>query len=357
LEIAIKSGWISSKGPFVEKFEKRFAQFVGTKYAVSTNSGTAALHLTLAALGIGKGDEVIIPAFTMISVPLAIIYQNAKPVLVDVEKNTGNIDPSKIEGKITPRTRAIIAVHNNGHPAAMNLILKIAKKHNLFVIEDAAEAHGAKYKTKNGWKTVGSIGKAGCFSLYANKIVTTGEGGIITTNDKKLRDKLYSLRNLARTDGIHFLHKEISFAYRMGNLQAALGLAQLEEVNASLRRKNQITKLYKRLLSGINELVLPIEKDYAKRLYWNFEILLPDKKTRDNLAKFIVKKGIETRSSFIPLHKQPAFLKIGLFKKEVYKNAEYISDRGISLPSGVAIKDAELIYTARKVNDFFKRKS
>lgn len=351
---ALKSGWVSSKGPFVEEFEKKFARFVGTKYAISTNSGTAALHLALAALGIGKGDEVIIPAFTMVSVPLAIVYQGAKPVLVDVEKDTGNIDASKIEEKITKKTKVIIAVHNNGHPVDLESILKISKKHDLLVLEDAAEAHGAKYKTKKDWKMVGGIGKVGCFSLYANKIITTGEGGIITTNDKNLKDRLFSLRNLARTKNVHFLHKEISFTYRLSNLQAALGVAQLEEVKNFLKRKKEIAKLYTGLLAGIGSLVLPIEKKYAKRLYWNYEILLPDSRKRDKLAKFLARNGVETRNSFISLHKQPAFLKIGLFKKGRYENAEYLSKRGLSLPSGVAIKDSEIYFVVKKIKKFLK---
>ncbi len=353
LKDSLDTGWISSKGPFVERFEKLFAKFIGTKHAISTNSGTSAIHLALAALKISSGDEVIVPALTMIAVALPVIYQSATPVLVDVEKETGNLDVRKIENKITKKTKAIIVVHSNGHPADLDSLFSLAKKYGVAVIEDAAEAHGAQYKTTKGWRKVGSIANLGCFSFYANKLISTGEGGMVTTNDKKLAEKLLSLRNLARIEGKHFFHKEIGFAYRMSNLQAALGVAQLEEVDSLLNKKAHIGRLYTKLLKNLKVLSLPVQKDYARRLYWQYDILIKDPKiNRDKLAKFLAKSDIETRNAFIPLHLQPAFLNKGLFKNEHYKNAEYLSKRGLSLPSGLTIKDSEIRFVVDRIREF-----
>lgn len=340
----LESGWVSSRGPYVEKFEQAFADYVGTKYAVATSSGTHALHLSLATLNIGSGDEVVVPTLTMIAAALPIIYVGATLVLVDSDTQTGNINPSLIESKITKKTKAIIVVHLNGHPAQMLPILSIARRHNLSIIEDAAESHGAKYKTTVGWKRVGSISDIGCFSFYGNKIITCGEGGMAVTNNKKLASRMRSLRNLARTRGTHFYHQEIGFTYRMSSLQAALGLAQLEQADKIIRLKERLATIYMDQLKNIPELTLPPQLPYAKRIFWNFDILLKNNKTRDNLAGNLASHEVESRNFVTPLHMQPAFLKLGLFKGEKYPVAEKLSSQGLSLPLGPDITKKDINY-------------
>lgn len=350
---ALSSGWISSKGPFVERFEKEFADFMGASYAVATNSGTSSIHLALAALDIGPGDEVIIPTLTMIAAALPIIYVGAKPVLVDSDAQTANLDVNLIESKITKKTKAIMVVHLNGHPADMAPILKLVKRYHLKLIEDAAESQGAQYITLDGkYKKVGSIGDIGCFSFYANKIITTGEGGMAITNDKKVAERMKAIRNLDRSKNVHFYHKSVAFAYRMSNLQAALGIAQLEEFERFTNIKKKLALIYMKELSNLDQINLPIEKPYAKRMYWNFDIILNGKrKTRDQIAKFLEEKGIETRNYVIPLHLQPAFLKKGFFKKESYPISEKISAYGLTLPLGLTLKPKEVTYICQNLKN------
>jgi len=354
LQECLRTGWVSSAGSFVERFENAFAKYIGTKYAVATSSGTSAIHLSLASLDIGPGDEVIIPSFTMIATLLPILYQGAKAILVDSEEKTGNIATSLIEKKITKKTKAIIPVHMYGHPVHMKPILQLAKKYNLAVIEDAAEAHGAEYFLNNTWKKVGSMGDTGCFSFYGNKIITTGEGGMITTNNKRLADRVRSLRNLARTPGKHFLHKEIAFAYRMSNLQAAVGLAELEEIEKYVTIKKEIAHIYSTKLAGIGDIILPSEEPYAKSVFWQYGIRVKDKKKLSLLEKYLAKKQIETRRFFVPMHMQPACEKLGLFKNEKYNIAEKLETSGLCIPAGVAMKKADILYVTQTIKQFFK---
>lgn len=342
---SLKSGWVSSKGLFVEKFENAFAHFIRSKYAIATSSGTSALHLALAVLNIGPEDEVIVPTLTMIATILPILYQRAKPVLIDSKKETGNMDVDQLEKKITQKTKAIMVVHLHGHPVDMDKVIKIARKYKLYVIEDAAEAHGAEYKGKK----VGGIGDLGCFSFYGNKIITTGEGGMVMTNNKRIAERIKSLRNLARTGGKHFLHKEIGYAYRMSNLQAALGLAQIEEINRFIKRKREIANLYFRSLNRVQFLELFQEKPYVKSVFWQYGVLIKKNLiiSRNQLEKILEKKGIETRRFFVPMHEQPALKKLGLFKNEEYPVAEDLSKRGFCLPSGLAIKNQEIRYISK----------
>ncbi|MBI2039464.1 DegT/DnrJ/EryC1/StrS family aminotransferase [Candidatus Microgenomates bacterium] len=346
----LKSGWISGAGPIVVSFEREFARFVGTKYAVSCTSGTTALHLALAALGIGPGDEVIVPTFTMISTILPVIYVGATPVLVDSEADTGNIDVSLIESKITKKTKAVMPVHLYGHPVDMEPLLKLVEKNRLAIIEDAAEAHGAQYQLKK----VGSIGDLGCFSFYANKIVTSGEGGMVTTNDKRLAEKLKSLRNLARTPKKHFYHQEVGFNYRLSSLQAALGLASLEEVTTILKQKRHIASLYRKLLSLLPHVILPVEKNYASSVFWHYAIVIKktSPKSRNQLAEMLAKKDVETRTFHIPMHIQPALVNLGLFKGERYPNAEFLSKNGLLLPSGPNISDRQIATVCSLIQKF-----
>lgn len=364
---SLNSGWISGAGPYVAKFEDQFANFTGAKFAIACSSGTTAIHLALASLNIGPGDEVILPSFTMISTILPVIYTGATPILVDVEDSTGNIDPNLVEKKLTHKTRAIIPVHINGHPADMTSLLNLAQKYNLSIIEDAAEAHGAEYKLppsslrrpclptgrQGSIKKVGSIGNLGCFSFYANKIVTAGEGGMVTTNSSQLSARLRSLRNLARSPKKHFYHQEIAFNYRMSSLQAALGLASLEEVEMILQRKRKIASLYNQLLKDIKSIELPSEASWAKSVYWQYGIKIKSgsKLNRDQLADILASNNIETRNFFIPLHLQPVFKKMGLFKGEKYPVAENLGKVGLNIPTGPNIKISQIRYIAKIIKD------
>lgn len=344
----IRENWISStKGKYIKRFEEDFARICQTKYAVSCTSGTAALHIALAALGIGKGDEVIIPTFTMIATPNAVAYLQANPVLVDAEPFTWNIDPEKIERKITTRTKAIIVVHTYGHPAPMDKILRIARRHNLAVVEDAAEAHGAVYKGKK----VGSIGDIGCFSFYANKIVTTGEGGMVTTNSKRLAKIAFALKNHAFSEGRHFWHKYLGYNYRLTNLQAAIGLAQLERFDDLLSKRISNAKYYNSLLRDVKGIRLPPQKKEVRNVYWMYSILIEDSfgLTRDRLRSYLAQKGIETRTFFIPIHLQPVYFNI--FKKESFPISEQLCQRGMYLPSSSNLKMKEIEYIVKCLKD------
>ena len=265
---AVETNWISSKGGYIEVFEKKFAEYCGVEYGVATNTGTAALHLALASFGIGKGDEIIVPNFTMISSALAVYYTGATPVFVDVKEDTWNIDPDLIEEKITKNTKAIMPVHIYGHPCDMARISEIAQVNNLKIIEDAAEAHGAEYNKKK----TGSLGDVGCFSFYANKLITTGEGGMLVTNDKKVYERARSLRDLAFGDKKRFLHKEVGFNYRMTNMQAAIGVAQMDKIDKFLKVKRKNADYYNHLIKRIKKIKGPVEKDNVKNSYWMYGI-------------------------------------------------------------------------------------
>lgn len=344
----LKTGWISSAGKYIDIFEKKFAQFIGVKYALSCTNGTAALHLACETLGIKKGDEVIMPTLTMIASAYAICYSGAKPVLVDSEPETFNINPDLIAKKITKKTKAIMLVHLYGHSCDIDPIIKVAKKHKLFIIEDAAEVHGGKYKGK----MLGSLGDIGCFSFYANKIVTTGEGGMIVTNSKKLYQKAKMIKDLAHSANKRFLHTRIGYNYRMTNLQAALGLAQLEEVNKYIKIKKQMAKTYNQKLKDVEGLILPIEKDYAFNVYWMYAVLVDEKKfgiSKDELRKKLYKEGVDTRDFFIPVHQQPALTQLGWYKNEKYPIAEKLSKTGFYIPSGLAITKKQIDKVCRKI--------
>lgn len=347
----IDSGWLSSIGPYVARFENAFAKYIGVRYGIATNSGTSAIHLALASLDIKNGDEVILPTLTMIATILPIIYLGATPILVDSEKETGNIDTAKIEEKIGKKTKAIIVVHLHGHPVDMDPILDLAKKYHLKVIEDAAEAHGAQYKGKK----VGSLGDISCFSFYGNKIITTGEGGICLTNDKKLAKKIRNLGDIDRHHKRHFYHEKIAFTYRMGNLQAAVGLSQLENIKKFVEKKRQIPFKYNKYLSSIPYLILPEEKLYAKSVFWQYGILVKKNPYGNSLslAKYLKNLGIETRPFFMPMHQQPALLKKGLFNQEKYPVAESLSQKGLCLPSALTITDKQIDYVSKKIKKFF----
>jgi perosamine synthetase len=325
----IKTNWISSKGKYITEFEEKFSKYCGAKYGIATCNGTTALHLALASLGIKPGDEVIIPTFTMIATANSVTYTGAKPVLVDSEPQTWNMDPAKIEEKITKRTKAIMVMHTYGHPCDMDPIIKMAKEHDLWVIEDAAEAHGAEYKGKR----VGALGDAGCFSFYANKIITTGEGGMVVTNDEKIAEMSRLLRDQA-FEPKRFLHRYIGFNYRMTNLQAAIGVAQMGIVDESVETRRRNARFYNSLLKDVEGIALPPEASWAKNVYWMYTVLVENSfgTERDKLMAFLKEKGIDTRSAFYPIHIQPVYAK--QYKGEKYPVAEKLGRKGVNLPSG-----------------------
>jgi perosamine synthetase len=344
----LSSSWISSKGKYVIAFEEKFAEYVGAKYGITVSNGTVALHLALATLGIGPGDEVIIPTFTMIAAANVVQYTGAKPVLTDSDPKNWNINPNEIEKKITEKTKAIMVVHLYGHPADMDPLMKIARDHNLYVIEDAAEAHGAEYKRRK----VGAIGDIGCFSFYANKIITTGEGGMLVTNDEKIADKARKLRDQAYNMKMRkwLIHDEIGYNYRMTNIQAAIGVAQLERIESFIRIRRENAQLYNSLLGGIPGITLPPEEAWAKNVYWMYTILVDENKfglSRDELMCELEKYGVETRSVFYPIHLQPPYK--NKFRGEKYPVAEDLSKKGINLPSGNTLTKEQVEYIANLI--------
>lgn len=339
----IKSGWISSKGENIINFEKLFSKFCGAKYGIAVSNGTAALHLLLVAAEIGPGDEVIVPAMTFVATANAAVYTGAKPVFVDSETETWNIDPEKIKEKINRKTRAIIPVHLYGHPAAMNEILKIARKYNLLVFEDAAEAHGAKYRGRR----VGTFGKASSFSFFGNKVITTGEGGFVATNDKEFAEKVRTLRDHGARGNRKYRNPVLGFNYRMTNIQAALGLAQLKRINKIIARKREIAALYAEYLNPlVPRITLHPEADWAKSIFWMYSILVykNGKQDRNFLIDKLKKHGIETRPFFYPLHK------IGRFKADArLPVAELLSKTGLNLPSSPLLKDEQIKFICDKI--------
>lgn len=337
----IDTGWISSEGPFVKKFEEEMAKVVNRKYAISVSNGTAALEIAVAALELKKEDEVIMPTFTIISCAAAVVKQGAVPVLVDSDPITWNMDINQIEGKITKKTKAIMVVHIYGLPVNIDPIIQLAEKYNLKVIEDAAEMHGQTYKGK----PCGSFGDISIFSFYPNKHITTGEGGMILTNDEELAERCFSLRNLCFKKERRYVHEEIGFNYRFTNLQAAVGLAQMERLDEFVDMKRKIGKLYTEALKDIKCIQLPLERtDYANNIYWVYGIVLKQDVHFDNVEflKKLSERGIGGRNFFYPMHKQPVFNKMGLFKDEKYPVAEMLSERGFYIPSGLALNSNQL---------------
>jgi perosamine synthetase len=341
----LDSGWISSEGDFVKRFENEFAQSLGCKYGIAVCNGSVALDVAISALGIGVGDEVILPTFTIISCATAIVRSGAIPVVVDCDRSTWNMDVNQIEAKITVRTKAIMVVHIYGLPVDMNPILDLANQYNLQIIEDAAEMHGQTY---NG-KPCGSFGTISTFSFYANKHITTGEGGMLVTDDLKLSDRCRSLRNLCFDNKNRFVHEELGWNFRMTNLQAALGVAQLERLEAIVSRKRSMGKLYTELLKDVSGLQLPLTyTNYAENIYWVYAIILEDSIPFDakGMMNRLGEQGIGTRPFFFPMHQQPVFKKMELFAKVSCPIAENISQRGLYIPSGTALTKAQIQHVA-----------
>jgi perosamine synthetase len=341
----IKSNWISSAGKYIPRFEETFAGMCGARHGVACANGTVALHLALATLGIGPGDEVILPTFTMIATINAVTYAGATPVLVDSEPCTWNMDLDQVAARITPRTRAVMPVHTYGHPVDMDPLLELADRHGFSVVEDAAEAHGAEYKGRRA----GSLGHAGCFSFYANKIITTGEGGMITTDDADIARLARNLRDHAFSHERHFWHKYIGFNYRMTNMQAAVGLAQTEQMEGFVRARRANAARYTAALKEIPGIVTPPEAGWAKSVFWMYSILVEDEfgMTRDQLRAYLAERGIETRTFFIPMHLQPIYYRA--FEGQRYPVAERLCQRGFYLPSASSLTSREIDYITEEV--------
>ncbi|MEK6624726.1 MAG: DegT/DnrJ/EryC1/StrS family aminotransferase [Bdellovibrionota bacterium] len=350
LNECIDTGWISSEGPFIKKFETEMAKYIGRKHAIAVSNGSVALDAAVVALGIGKGDEVIMPTFTIISCAAAIVRAGAIPVLVDSDPMTWNIDVAKIEEKITKKTKAIMVVHIYGLPCDMNPIQIIARKYNLKIIEDAAEMHGQTYFDKK----CGSFGDLSTFSFYPNKHITTGEGGMILTDNDELAEKCRALRNLCFIPEKRFVHHELGWNFRMTNLQAALGLAQLERIETFIQKKRWMGAMYQRLLEGIDWLQLPVaQTDYAKNIYWVFAMVIRNRAKIDaeQAMKRMAEFKIGTRPFFVGMHEQPVFRKMGLFHNEFYKVSENMSKNGFYVPSGLAITEEQIHQVAQHVKE------
>ena len=336
---AVETNWISSAGGFIRDFEARFAEECGAKYGIACANGTVALHLALATLGLEPGDEVIIPAFTMIATINAVTYCGATPVLVDNELDFWQMDVEDVARKITPRTKAIIPVHIYGHPVDMDALNELACRHGITVIEDAAEAHGAEYKGRR----TGGLGAAAAFSFYGNKILTTGEGGMITTNDQDIARLAWNLRDHAFSSERHFWHKFVGFNYRMTNLQAAVGLAQVERLNELVAARRRNAAHYTSLLRDISGITTPPEAPWAKNVFWMYGIMVERDSfgmNRDQLRSVLADNGIETRTFFIPMHCQPVYW--NTFKGQRFPVAERLCRDGFYLPSSSSLTVGEI---------------
>jgi perosamine synthetase len=339
----VVSGWISSTGPFVRRFEDLFATFCGTKHAIATSNGTTALHLSMLALGLSAGDEVIVPSLTFIATANAVAYVGATPVFVDCDPVTWTIDPATVEAAVTPRTKAIIPVHLYGHPADMEALLAVAKRHGLALVEDAAEAHGALCRGK----PVGGIGDMGIFSFYGNKIVTTGEGGMIVTNDDTAAERMRLLRDHGMSHERRYWHTVLGYNYRLTSLQAALGVAQMERIDDIIAAKLRIAQQYRAGLSGIPGITLPACAPWARNVYWLYSILVDAGRygrTRDELMALLKERDIDTRPFFPPVHRQP-----------IYENgqhlpvSEQLADTGMSLPSSAHLRPEHIERVCREI--------
>lgn len=340
----VKSGWISSIGKYVTEFEDSFSRFCETPHGVACSNGTTALHLALLVLGIGSGDEVICPTLTFVASANTIVYTGAKPVFVDSEPRTWNMDVDQIRAKISPRTKAILVVHLYGHPADMDPILELANSKGIKVIEDAAEAHGALYQGRK----VGSFGSIGCFSFYGNKLITTGEGGMAVTADQQLADRMRLLRDHAMDPQRRYWHPEVGYNYRLTNLQAAMGVAQLEKIEKFLEIRRHHAELYRGLLKKVEGLILFPKEPWASPSYWMVSVLTEDSfgMNRDEVMKALKERGIDTRPFFVPMHQLPAYL-----SKESFPVAENLAQRGINLPSSTKLKPEDIEYVCQVIHE------
>jgi len=348
----IDTGWISSEGPFVSKFESGFSSLVQRRHGIAVSNGTVALDAAIEALGIGPGDEVIMPTFTIISCIGQIVRSGAIPVLVDSDPLTWNMDISQIESKITSRTKLIMVVHIFGLPVDMDPILDIANRHGLKILEDSAQMHGQTYKGK----PCGSFGDISTFSFYPNKLITTGEGGMIVTNDDRLAEECRSLRNLCFQSNKRFVHERLGWNMRMTNMQAALGVAQLERLDYFVARKRRMGARYTEILHDLNCLQMPVVRtSYAENIYWVFGMVIADDVdvTAEEAIARLAAKGVGCRPFFYPMHQQPVLQKMGLFNGVSLPVAENMYRKGFYVPSGMALTDDQMEEVAIAVKEVF----
>jgi perosamine synthetase len=348
----IESGWISSEGPFVGRFEQQFATRVGRRHGIAVSNGTVAIDLALEALRIGPGDEVIMPTFTIISCIAHLVRVGAVPVLIDSCPVTWNMDVSQIERKISKNTKAIMVVHIFGLPVDIDPVLELARRYQLKVLEDAAELHGQTYKGR----PCGSFGDISTFSFYSNKHITTGEGGMVVTNDDNLAHDCRSLRNLCFQPDRRFVHERLGWNMRLTNMQAAIGVAQLERLDEFAARKRRMGAIYSELLAGVPGLQLPLARtDYAENIYWVFALVITDQSNMlaDDAIKRLALKGIGCRPFFFPMHLQPVFQKKGMFKNLALPIAENMHQKGFYIPSGMALSDDQMESVAIAIKEIF----
>jgi perosamine synthetase len=341
----MESGWVSSAGKYVELFEAEFAKFCGVRHAVSCCNGTAALHLSLAALGVGPGDEVIVPTLTFVATANAVTYCGARPVFVDSEPETWNLDPAQVASKITPRTKGVIAVHLYGNPADMDALRGLASRHGLFLLEDAAEAHGALHRGR----PAGSLGDVAAFSFYGNKIIATGEGGMVTTDDDALAARARLLRGQGMDPERRYWFPVVGYNYRMMNIPAAIGLAQLERAGWHTSRRREVADAYARLLGGDAGLVRQSAREWARHAYWMFTVVLSDAgaHARDRLMARLHEEGVETRPVFYPVHSLPPYRDAA--RGEEFPVAERLARGGLSLPTWAGLSGDDLSYVCERL--------
>jgi perosamine synthetase len=344
LEDAFRSGWISSAGKYVDEFETGWARYCGVAHGIGVSNGTTALQVAVEAIGVGAGDEVIMPAYTIISCASSVVRAGGTPVLVDCDPDTFCMNVDAVAARITPRTKAIMVVHMFGHPVDMDPIMALAAKHGLVIIEDAAEVHGAQYLSGRGgnapvWRTCGGIGHIATFSFFANKLITTGEGGMVITDNPEYARRARDLRNLCFRSDRRFLHTEHGYQFRLTNLQAALGVNQVKRIESIVDRKRRIAADYHERLNAIPGIQLPMEHDWAKSVFWVYSILLSDDRPLDavGFANQLRARDVETRPFFLGMHEQPVFHDMGLFRDEHYPVTERIARKGLYVPSGLAI--------------------
>jgi len=354
----MSTGWISSSGSYITRFENDWAAYCGMKHGIAVSNGTTALQVAIDALGLGPGDEVILPSFTIISCALAVVRAGATPVLVDCDPRTYCMDIDQVAAAITPNTRAVMPVHMYGHPVDMDRLSELSDRFKFSIIEDAAQAHGCEYFSRKGgnnsWKRCGGFGTISTFSFFANKLVTTGEGGMVLTDNDALAERCRSLRNLCFKP-TRFLHEDLGYNFRLTNLQAAIGVAQVEGMENILARKRAMGELYDSLLADVAGLTLPVQRGWARINYWMYAILIDDAVEIDafQAAAMLKEKGVETRPFFLGMHEQPAFHKRGLFNGMKLPVTERLYRKGLYLPSGVAITDAQIRSVAAAVRDVF----
>jgi perosamine synthetase len=343
----LNTGWISSQGPYIPEFERSFSEFCRTRYGVATSNGTTALHLALLTLGIGPGDEVIVPALSFIASANVVVYTGARPVFADVDENTWTLNPALIEPLITPKTKAIIPVHLYGHPTHMEPIMELARKHHLWVVEDAAEAHGAEYKGER----VGALGHMGCFSFYGNKIISTGEGGMLVTNNEEWVEKARILRDHGMSKTKKYWHPVVGYNFRMTNIQAAIGLGQMTKIDQLISLKRQIADYYRKGLKDLPGIILPVEEAWAKSVFWLFNLRLRPEinKNRNDLMTLLSKGEVESRPVFYPIPAMPPYQGQGSFPV-----SEQVSAQGISLPSGFKLTPSQQDYIISIIKNFIE---